>query len=267
MPKHLIAPIALALLSWSEPARADTAGLELATAVFDRPANEGRVGEMNFVMTNARGQTRERVALMAHGETDALTRIAIYFEAPAAIEGTAFLTHDHEEGSDEAWLYLPATDRTRRLPASERGDYFMGTDITYGDIKDNFRFDPADWTFALDGTSDRDGEALPVLTGTARSDEIAAELGYSAFSAVIDTETLFPVEVQFADTEGEPLKTIRVEETGLIGGAWTALRFSVENLQTGHRTEVFFEDMRHVPDIGDHAFDPDAMAYGVPDIG
>ena len=249
------------------PAQADPAGDALALAVFDRPANEGRVATMRFRMISSGGQERTREALMAHSDTGDLTRIGIFFTAPASIEGTAFLTHDADAGTDESWIYLPVTERTRRLPSSDRGDYFMGTDLTYGDIKDNFRFDPADWDFTSGGTVTADGRTLERLDGTVKNDTIRAELDYASFSALIDPETLFPAEVTFTDAEGERLKRIEILETELVGGAWTAMRFHAENFQTGHRTEIYFEDMRHVPDLDDATFDPEILAYGVPDIG
>lgn len=242
----------------------DGAGAALAREILDRPANQGRVGTMNFQLLNAAGRNRTRVAVMAHSESDEQVRVAIYFTAPAAIEGTAFVNHEQGEQVDASWLYLPATERVRRLPNSERGDYFMGTDLTYGDIKDNFKFRLEDWHFTLGEDVQHQGARHAVLLGEARSAALAREMGYSAFMALVDPETLFPVVIEFSDTEGQPLKRVTVEEQGLIGEAWTALRFSVQQHQTGHRTEITFEDMRHVPDLDPRVFEARALAYGVP---
>lgn len=254
------------LLTAAPPAFADEEGLALAQRVAERPANEGRVATMHFLLTNRSGSQRERDAFLAHlhrGETE---RLAIYFEGPARLEGTAFLTHDHADRSDESWLYMPATDRVRQIPASDRGDYFLGTDLTYGDITDDFTFPLADWTFTHGGVVDLDGVPHEVLRGTPVSADVAEETGYGGFEALIDPETLFPVDITYLGEDGEPLKIARVMEQERVGEAWTAMRFTVENVRTGHSTEIWFEDMRAVPGLSEWAFEPDQLSFGPAEI-
>lgn len=266
--KHPMSCMIVSVLILLSQAHADDAanpgamGRALAEQILARPANEGRVGEMHFSLVNARGARRERKALMAHSDTGELVRIAIFFTAPGAIRETAFLSHDAPGDDDQNWLYLPATERVRRLPVSERGDYFMGTDLTYGDIRDDFKFPLEDWDFEHGGES---GEGI-VLRGTARSADVVRETGYGGFEAIVDPQTLFPVIVRYADGDGAPLKEVRIEEQQQIGGAWTAMRFVVENLQRQHRTEIVFENMRHVPALGDAVFNPASLSLGVPRI-
>ena len=57
----------------------------------------------------------------------------------------------------------------------------------------------------------------------------------------------------------------RMDHRGAIG-ADTAMHFRITNLQTGHRTEVHFTDMRHVPDVPDSVFEPETLAYGLPEL-
>jgi hypothetical protein len=242
----------------------DPEALALAQSIAGRPANEGRVGTMHFELRNSAGDTRERKALMLHADTPETIRIAIYFTEPAMISDTAFLSFDHRSREDENWLYLPATERVRRLPVSDRGDYFMGTDLTYGDIKDDFKFGLEDWVFTRLQDEVVDSRRLLRLEGRARSPQITAETGYSAFSALVDPERRFPVDVTYRDADGDTLKHVVVEELDTVGGAWTAMRFTVDHLQTGHRTHIRFTDMQHRPDLDDGVFDADALAFGLP---
>ncbi|MFN3314353.1 MAG: outer membrane lipoprotein-sorting protein [Hyphomonas sp.] len=245
-------------VSAGEPARA------LAEAIANRPANEGRAGDMVFELTAASGAVRNRRALMIHSDKENFIRIGIFFTAPAAIADTAFLSHDRAGSGDENWLFLPATERVRRLPSSERGSYFMGTDLTYGDIKDNFRFGLDDWTFS-GGVQDLQ-TGLVTLEGRVRTPDIGREIGYSRFRALVDSNTLFPVQIEYDDTSGKPLKRVEVSDQDQIGGAWTAMRFEVRNLQTGHRTRVHFENMRHVPALEDRVLTSAQLALGAPAI-
>lgn len=237
----------------------------LAQRVAQRLANEGRIGEMHFTLTDNNGRSRNRVATLVHSDRDDVVKIAIHFTAPAAISDTAFLSHDHEEETDQTWLYLPATDRVRRLPASDRGDNFMGTDLTYGDVKDNFKFQLNDWNF-VEGTSVvKNGKTFLELSGTA-TDDARDETGYGSFKALIDAETLFPAEIIYTDIDGAPLKKIAVLEQTLIGGAWTAMHFQAENLQTGHRTDIQLKEMRYEPKLDEDLFEADMLDEGGPDL-
>lgn len=268
MPKTVLFLLALlsSPIALGEDDSANPEGQTLAQAIYERPASAGRVGTMNFKLINKRGRSRERVALMAHSEIEHTTRVAIFFTAPAAIQNTAFLSHEHELSDDDAWLYLPATERVRRLPASERGDAFMGTDLSYGDIRDNFRFPLEHWRFSASGTRQVDGRELIALQGLAVSQESAREMGYGRFEALVDETSLFPVVIEYFDVHDQPLKRVTVSNIGLVGEAWTALAFEVANHQTGHRTEVFFDNMRAVPDLSERVFQPVALADGVPRI-
>ena len=240
---------------------------ELARQVNERAANEGRTGMMHFVLTNKRGRQRKRTARIFHADVEHETNVAIFFTAPSAIEDTAFLSLDRLQASnDENWLFLPATERVRRLPTSERGDYFMGTDLTYGDIKDNFKFSPDDWRFTGCSESQRPATELPCLVGHANSEKVAAELGYGRFVASIDPDTWFPKFIRYFDEKDEPLKEVSIKEQELIGGAWTAMAFTLKNLQNEHTTEVNFTDMQHQPDLPEAVFDAEELEFGVPEL-
>jgi len=248
----------------SAPALSFTADV-LAKRINDRVANEGRSGTMHFLLTNKRGHQRERTAQIFHADVNKETSVAIFFTAPGPIEDTAFLSLDREEAShDENWLFLPATERVRRLPASERGDYFMGTDLTYGDIKDNFKFSTEDWKFAVCGEEEQLAWDLPCLAGETASRKIAQELGYSRFVASVDPTTWFPKVVRYYDPDGEPLKEVTVKRQELIGGAWTAMEFTLINLQSNHSTAVSFTNMEPRPDLPRSVFSSDSLEFGMP---
>jgi len=260
------------LLTSATAAHADEAVLSMsaemiAKKVNERAANEGRTGDMHFVLTNKRGHQRKRTARIFHADVNQETSVAIFFTAPSAIEDTAFLSLDRLQNSDdENWLFLPATERVRRLPTSERGDYFMGTDLTYGDIKDNFKFPADDWQFAACTEQQRPAAELPCVAGNARTAKIAAELGYGRFVASIDPNTWFPKFIRYFDAKDKALKEVTVDEQELIGGAWTAMAFTLKNLQNDHSTEVNFTNMEHKPNLSGEVFAADALEFGVPEL-
>ncbi|MFN2100024.1 outer membrane lipoprotein-sorting protein [Altererythrobacter sp. MF3-039] len=263
--KSLLAAAALGCIVAPVAAQNDTPG-SLAQLVAKRAANEGRVGTMHFALKNKAGKTRSRTAIMVHSDQGSTEKVAIFFTKPTMIADTAFLSYNHVAKDDQNWLFLPATKRVRRLPVSERGDYFMGTDLTYGDLQDNFKFGLDDWTFTEVSKGSIGGKSYPMLKGKARNAKKAAQMGYSSFKALIDKTTGFPVYIEFADKDGDPLKRVRVYDIEKVGGVHTAMRFSAHNIQTGHTTEVHFTGMRYVPGLRQSVFDPNSLADGLPKI-
>jgi hypothetical protein len=242
----------------------DNSALQLAELIRNRPANEGRVGNMHFTLRNSSGDERKRSALLIHSEHHEQIKIAIYFTSPAALQDTVFLSHDYELQEDENWLYLPATKRVRRIPSANRGDYFMGTDLTYGDIKDDFKFSSDDWDFSLGAASADTPENHAVLLGVAKNDVKKHELGYGSFYAIIDLNSYFPIELRYTDIDGKPLKEMFVVKQAKVGNAWTAMQFIVKQLQLSHQTEIILEDMRYMSNLPDSLLSADAISYGVP---
>ncbi len=260
----LLPVLAGALFLAPSPVQAAPTADGLARQIWDRPAAQGRTGVMHFRLMAKSGSSRDRRAVMLHADRADGMRLAIHFEQPAAIARTAFLTVDKPGRPEDAYLFLPATERVRRIPAAQRGEAFLGTDLSYGDLRDNFRFPPDLWQFSGGETVERGGRRLLVLNGTARTPAEARAMGYGAFRALVDPASLFPVEISFDDREGRPLKRIEVRAVERIGTTWTAMRFVASNLQTGHSTEVHFTDMRDAPGLALSSFAPDRLSDGPP---
>jgi len=267
LPKALATALTL-LLSATNVVAASLTAEQLAGLVVQRPANEGRTAIMHFRMQNKSGSVRERQAQLLSSTSDGVERIAIFFTEPAMIEETAFLSLNHVamEMEDESWLYLPATGRVRRLPDANRGDPFMGTDMSFGDLQDNFTFGLDDYVFKLGAEEVVDGITFQVLEGIAKTPEIAKELGYGHFRSRIDPENFFPILTTYSDVDMAPLKEVEVLVVEQVGGAKMAAHFTFENVQTGHRTEIRYTEIKSVPDIDESMFDSNALSYGIPDV-
>jgi len=52
----------------------------------------------------------------------------------------------------------------------------------------------------------------------------------------------------------------------MVGGAWTAMHFRAENLQTGHSTDIKLKEMRYEPSLDLDLLDPDLLDEGAPDL-
>ena len=240
--------------------------LDVARNVFDRPEGRATQRTIDIALTNKRGRSKIRQALVIkENRSDArVTRIT--YTEPASIRETSFLSHDFHDPSraDNSWFYMPSLRKVRRVPASDRGDYFLGTDFTYEDIQSELKFDLSDYTFEYHGTSEAGGMTRHHLSGSPVSTAIARQLGYGAFTAIVDELTWMPVMVEFLDLNQGPLKTIDVTEIEQIAGIWTATEIRAFNHQTGHQTRFSFRNVSYPSDMADEHFEPPALMRGLP---
>ncbi len=261
--------IGLSTLGMGVAHAAPPTGTEVAAAVDARPDGEGRVRTVTMELTNARGQTRTRVARSFNRAMEGVESYAIFFTQPAAIADTAFLSVDHDAPSatDLRWLYMPADQRVRAIPASERGDSFMGTDFSYDDMQSNLKLALEDYSFEYVEERRGDDDALRhVIRARPTDAAVRADLGYSEAVAVVNPATWIIDEIAYTDLADRPLKTITVEQVEQIQGIWTALKVRAENHQTGHTTVFTMSDVSYRDDLEPRIFDKDELSFGPPEL-
>ena len=192
-------------------------------------------------------------------------RMAIFYQAPANIRGTSFLVFDYADDSraNDQWLYLPALRKVRRIPASDRGDYFLGTDLTFDEIRNDNRVTLTDWSFSVAGAADVDGERCVLVEGVTTEERIARELGYSRARWCIDRTAHIARRIEYWDRAGNVLKTVVNRKIERIDDIWTASRVEVENRKTGHRTLIEFSDAKFNASLTDAMFTQQQMERGL----
>lgn len=191
-------------------------------------------------------------------------RTVMFYREPANIRGTAFLIWDYPEldKEDDQWLYLPALRKVRRVSASDRGDYFLGTDFTFEDIRLDGRLESRDYHYTLLGEESRGGETVYLLEAMPVSDEVSKALGYSKVRMQVNAESWIVSQIDFWDVKGNPLKTLQVEEVELVQGIWTRKVIAMNNIKTGHKTRFTFSGVDYQAEVTDRVFTRQALARG-----
>ncbi|MEE4278289.1 MAG: outer membrane lipoprotein-sorting protein [Halieaceae bacterium] len=241
----------------------DGAGVARRIAARDEGAASRRI--LDIVLTDRRGKTRERSALVLKMNDGAERATRFTYLEPKSVREVTFLSHDALDAaaSDERWLYLPATRRVRRIPASDRGDYFLGTDFTYEDIQSEFKLSLDDYDFVLDETLKTAGGMRYRISGAPKTPAIGAELGYGGFRAVVNGESWLFNEVEFLDLDGELLKTVTINSAEAFDGIWCATDIEVVNHQTEHQTRFLYERVEFPATLPREAFEANALARGL----
>ncbi len=172
-----------------------------------------------------------RMGLDRGGEGD---KIIVRFTSPNDIKGVAALTFENPGGSDDNWLYLPSTKRTRRISGANNTSSFQGSEFTYEDLSS---LDPREYDFSYEGETPVSVDDKTVTAHTINAVPTYADTGYSRLTIYLDPQTWRQVQVDYYDLAGVLLKT-RYESsfTQFHDRFWRATRIEMRNTQNGKRT-------------------------------
>lgn len=223
-----------------------------------------QVRNMHMKLIDKRGKVRERYTQSFRKYYGDEKRTILFYKTPTNVKGTAFLTFDYPSADvdDDQWLYLPALRKVRRISASDRGDYFLGTDFTYEDIKLEGKLEQADYHFRLIGEETIDGRAVFHMEGIPKSKEIAKELGYGKTNFWVDQEYWVITKAEYWDVKNRHLKSLKVSDIRDVDGYLTRHKMEVDNHKTGHRTEFTFTEVDYHSEVKDSLFSKRAMKRG-----
>jgi predicted RND superfamily exporter protein len=259
----VLAPASLMICS--EEARADGVleeqdrsgyALDIVRNVNKRNQGEHVLRDLKMVLMDKRGRERVRDAKGLRLDTPEERRAMIVYTGPANIKDTAFLTYDYHaaEREDQQWLYLPSLRRSRQVSGAERGEYFLGTDLTFEDLKQEGRLSEADYDFELIGDADADTEVVS-LNGTPKTPEIAKELGYGRYESDVNTSTWMILRHRIFDHSGQLLKVLIYDGHRQVDGIWVADVIAVDNHKTGHKTRFEFSNVDFKTSIAESQLD------------
>jgi hypothetical protein len=230
--------------------------------------DDGAVLSRRLVMDliAADGSVRTRSVRAFRRQLDGERRSVLFFEEPAAVKGTAFLSWDYADPArpDDQWLYLPELRKTRRIALAERGRAFLGTDLSFDDMKKETKVEASDYRWNSIREEQGEGGRLVVVEGTAREERIARETGYGRIRMHVDAGLWMPRLVEYWAPDGAPLKTVRLLDLEQVDGIWVATRIEAANLQTGHRTVLRFEQIDAVSPIPEDLFGEGSLRRGPP---
>lgn len=246
------------VLSYSK----EMTGLDIMTRVDNRDDGDDLIQKIHQKLIDKRGGVREREMISFRKDYGRDSKSISYFLSPANIRDTALLTYDYDgvEKDDDQWLFLPALKKVRRISSADRGDYFMGTDFTFEDIKQTPELEDYSWT--LTGSEMVDGHDCWVVDGVPRNDDLKKNLGYSKTRGYIRKDIDVNIRTDYWDRKGQELKHFTIIELVEIDGIWTATKMVMDNIQTKHRTEMMFTEHKYNSGLSDRTFSERMLKRG-----
>jgi outer membrane lipoprotein-sorting protein len=242
-----------------QAAQADTA--LSARDIMEKVANtrklDGSESTIKMTLIDEKGGKRERelasaTKLFDGGKTE---KRVFRFLSPADVQGTGFLVYDYEAKPDDAWIYMPALHKSRRILSSQSGKEFMGSQFTYGDLNT-----PAldDYSYALVKEEPcGGGETCYLVDAVPKSKETAAADGYSKRTYSVSKSKFVPMKILYYGPDGKLLKEMIANDVKLLDAKkqrYRSLRNEMINKQNGQRSIFEFTKMISSPNVKDELF-------------
>jgi len=238
------------------PAADFSTGLQLATAVYNRPDGQDVSSRARMILQEPGQQPRQRVLYSyavdrSNGQRWSLMR----FVEPADVEGTGLLTIDYPGDENDQWLYLPALDRVRRIASSRKGGRFVGSDFYYEDLRDR---EPEMDRHTLGGQSKVGNIPCTLMVSEPVDPDNSV---YSKRISCVHTGILVPLQVEFYEGSGErPSKRMSAKRLKKIQGYWTVLDSEMVDLNSGHSTRLVIESVKYDQGLPDSLFSRQALS-------
>lgn len=240
-------------------------GLDVALQINARDEGQSVSRNLTMEMIDRRGKKRIRETRGFRKYFGQEKRTVIFYLSPKSVKDTAFMTYDYPTANkdDDQWLYLPAMRKVRRISASDRGDYFLGTDFTYEDIKKETKVTIEDYDRKTLRQDNIDGHRVFVVESIPVNADVANELGYSKVLQWVDADIWIVRKAEFWGNRGKLLKTITSSDIRQVQAIWTTHRLEVFNHKTKHQTIFTFSDVDYQSPVKNALFTKRTLRRGL----
>jgi hypothetical protein len=199
---------------------------------------------MTLAGDGGRERVRRLVSLTRLKEDGASQMRLARFLFPPDVKGTATLMIEHADRDDDMWVYVPALGKVRRLVSRNKGESYVGTDFSYGDIIGH-RVD--DYTHRLIGSEAVDQADCYVVESLPTNERVRQESGYGRRVSWIRKDNFVSPKQEGYDIQGKLFKRLLARDFRLVDpalGRWQAMVTEMVNLETRHRTVLAYEQFK-----------------------
>jgi hypothetical protein len=232
----------------------DPAARAIMEKVDARDDGDNQVSDMQMVLIDKKGKKRIRKIRTFSKDKGEDTLKLMFFEHPADVKNTAFLTYDYDDAvkDDDQWLYLPALRKTKRITTSDKSGSFMGSDLNYSDMTSP-DLEDYDFSFYEKGKeAEVRGKKVWVIWSIPRTKAVIRETGYKKSLLFVRPDIDMVVRaIRWVD-QGGYLKYVDVKFLELIDGVWVATETYVtkkKGKKTVHKTILTLNNIKFNQDL------------------
>ena len=247
---------------------ADT-GREIMQKVQDRDDGDNIITNMQMQLIDKKKHKRVRDMKTFSKDIGDDEKKLIFFLSPSDVKNTAFLTFDYDDDNkdDDQWLYLPALNKTKRIPASDKDSSFMGSDFSYSDMTEP---DLNDYTFKIlkESVVKRKSGNLKVwqVEVTPKTQETIDETGYLKSIAYVRQDNYMVTRAKYYLKKAGRVKYMDVKKVEKIDGidvATITTMTTKKGKRTLHKTVLIQSDIKMNQDLKEEMFSTRTIEKGL----
>ena len=201
-------------------------------------ADDGKA-KVKMTITDKRGQKRQREFIILRKDVadGGDQNYFVYFQRPSDVRRMTYMVHKHAavDKDDDRWLYMPALDVVNRIAGGDKRTSFVGSDFLYEDVSGR----------SLDEDTHELVEAGDTLLTVKNVPKKPDSVEFSYYIVVIDRRNYVPIEMKFFDKDGRLYRLIESQKVETIQGFPTVTKSVVQDLKTGSKTEMEFNDVKY----------------------
>lgn len=241
--------IAFAAVAGAWAQSATPSSESVLSAAFENRYEIDAISRVELVMRNGSGEEIHRkVHYITKIIDDRLHSIA-RLTAPEYLRGMTILTIERRDRSHDAFAFVPALGKTRRVTTAQKGDAFFGSDLTYEDLerKRTDEFELGKLVVAESG-----GEAIYRIGGEPVHEGIYSRVEFD----VAQSDGAILVTRYYKRQDESPYRILEAPRASMIEQAGHVLptRLFVRDALRGSSTEVLITAFRINASIPDRIF-------------
>lgn len=203
---------------------------------------------MKLITKSGKERIREMTMLRKnYGSSGGEQKYFMYFHEPADVTKMTFMVYKYPEKNDDRWLFIPAINMTKRIAAQDKTSSFVGSDFTYEDISGR---DLEDDTHSIEREETLNDREVFVVRSTSKEGDV----NYSYKLSWIDRENFLPLKEEYYDLKGDLMRVFTAGRIEGVKGYATVVERTMENVQSGHKTDVKFLETDYDVGIEDDLF-------------
>jgi len=243
----------IGLLPPASPAQTKDAARDIMRRVLRDSRAEDEVISVSMQLVDANGRVRRRTATFYAKKKTAENSVRlIRFHAPPEFARSGILTIERSEGDADQWIYLPAYHASRRVPSANRGDTWMGTDLTYEDITDA---KIEQYEYRTVGTDRVNGVACTLIEAVPTERKLVEESAYSKTVSCVDVDQSVALRIEYFNRAGQHFKTLTNSGLRRVGKYRRWDVSEVVDLTRNHKTILELGERKLDRGLNDEYFD------------
>jgi hypothetical protein len=227
---------------------------EINDKVIDAISIESMEMTATLKIYDNKGNVRERELSTASKKFGQTNKMLMRFTAPADVQGTTMLVHDHDDKEADMWIYLPALRRVRRIAGSDKANNFMGSEFTNADLS---RPNKEDFNYKVLESVDIEGKKYWKIEAKAINEDVEDEYGFSKQISYIEQAKYLALKIEYYDLRGDLHRVQTIKDyRKQSNGKYFAFYMEMENKQNGRKSVMTIDQFQLGSKLEESVFAP-----------